>query len=465
MADLQPLSLDDDQMTQLGQAIAARQAQTIPQQIIPRPSTLSVGPGAGTQMKLDAGTNSGLAGPLPTHVIPSVQPPLAPRYNLPQGTLAPGVTLLTPPPYTPESAAVEAHFEYNRAVAETPASVLKAAAKNESEIETRLGATGLVPKPETIPGLSKEQKDAINQGVQEAKNEFASASPMQPITGPIASTSPVTTPTNIGNPGHVSAYNSPFSETAAVAQPLKPVAQTEPTPLTVAPAPKALMPPAEVAQSVTPKAQPINGLTAYGTPFGPQPQLGNPGLQAEQQANQFYNGSHANARPAISALLSRAEQIHNPFLRTLGEIGAGGLRGLETIGEIAAPGIMQNIPGTIGNFNAKQQFARQLATQNLANQKTQADVTKENLENQIAQANLTANAPVPVEGKDKQIIGYNTPQGNPIPTSQWSPEMTARAEASKSAAIEQPKPGSTEAAVVQKQTEINPSTGKNYTAA
>jgi len=132
MADLQPLSLDDDQMTQLGQAIAARQAQTIPQQIIPRPSTLSVGPGAGTQMKLDAGTNSGLAGPLPTHVIPSVQPPLAPRYNLPQGTLAPGVTLLTPPPYTPESAAVEAHFEYNRAVAETPASVLKAAAKKMS---------------------------------------------------------------------------------------------------------------------------------------------------------------------------------------------------------------------------------------------------------------------------------------------------------------------------------------------
>jgi hypothetical protein len=51
----------------------------------------------------------------------------------------------------------------------------------------------------------------------------------------------------------------------------------------------------------------------------------------------------------VASLWTKAQNIHNPILRVLGEIGAGGARALDTVGTIAAPGISAAIPGTTMN--------------------------------------------------------------------------------------------------------------------
>lgn len=56
----------------------------------------------------------------------------------------------------------------------------------------------------------------------------------------------------------------------------------------------------------------------------------------------------------VASLWSKAKNIHNPVLRVLGEIGAGGARVLDTVGSIVAPGITSAIPGTTLNQRAGQ---------------------------------------------------------------------------------------------------------------
>lgn len=61
--------------------------------------------------------------------------------------------------------------------------------------------------------------------------------------------------------------------------------------------------------------------------------------------------------PGIAGLWARADNIHNPFLRALGKIGAVGARAIDVAGSVAAPGAMAQIPGTALNQKVEEASA------------------------------------------------------------------------------------------------------------
>lgn len=95
----------------------------------------------------------------------------------------------------------------------------------------------------------------------------------------------------------------------------------------------------------------------------------------------------------VASLWSKAKNIHNPVLRVLGEIGAGGARVLDTIGTIAAPRIAAAIPGSTLNQRGEQERQQKQETEDAAIGKTKADTSE-------AQARADAIAhPKPVADK------------------------------------------------------------------
>lgn len=61
-------------------------------------------------------------------------------------------------------------------------------------------------------------------------------------------------------------------------------------------------------------------------------------------------GAHSlPIRAGVAGLWTKADNIHNPFLRVLGKIGAGAARAIDTAGTIVAPGIAGAIPGSTMN--------------------------------------------------------------------------------------------------------------------
>ena len=84
--------------------------------------------------------------------------------------------------------------------------------------------------------------------------------------------------------------------------------------------------------------------------------------------------------PGIAGLWARAENIHNPFLRGLGKIGAVGARAIDVAGSVAAPGVMAQIPGTALNQKVEEATASRNRTADEKSALSEAQTANENAE-------------------------------------------------------------------------------------
>jgi hypothetical protein len=76
--------------------------------------------------------------------------------------------------------------------------------------------------------------------------------------------------------------------------------------------------------------------------------------EQKEVADSYKATADLRNRPAgVDTLMDKARGIQNPWLRKLGEVGAGLTVGAERIGEIALPGPMMGIPGTRPYRNAQ----------------------------------------------------------------------------------------------------------------
>jgi hypothetical protein len=116
-------------------------------------------------------------------------------------------------------------------------------------------------------------------------------------------------------------------------------------------------------------------------------------------------------QPGVASLWSKAENIHNPILRVLGEIGAGGARALDTVGTIVAPRVAAAIPGTTLNKKAQVAGEEAQATQGVENKLKEAET-----ENQKSEAE---NRGAPKEEEAGKTV--TTDDG----IFQWNPETKA----------------------------------------
>jgi hypothetical protein len=124
-------------------------------------------------------------------------------------------------------------------------------------------------------------------------------------------------------------------------------------------------------------AQRARPIPVTATPATPEP-----GSTADLEAKSLETFEHPKSAPiqtGVASLWTKAQNIHNPVLRVLGEIGAGGARALDAIGTgvgrvIPAVGALESaIPGTTMNEALKErQESRQEANQ-AGLEKTQAD--------------------------------------------------------------------------------------------
>jgi len=146
------------------------------------------------------------------------------------------------------------------------------------------------------------------------------------------------------------------------------------------------------AQSIIPKAVSNRGIAV--TPQTPGRAI--PINRATGAPEELNNQGKAIA-PGIAGLWARAENIHNPVLRTLGKIGAVGARAIDVAGSVAAPGVMAQIPGTALNQKVEEASANRNraadtknAEQEAATEQTQAETAampaKVKLENAQADA-------------------------------------------------------------------------------
>ncbi len=112
------------------------------------------------------------------------------------------------------------------------------------------------------------------------------------------------------------------------------------------------------------------------------------GSTEDLEARSLANAEHPKSAPiqtGVASLWTKAENIHNPVLRVLGEIGAGGARALDVGAQAAGKvipaigGIERTIPGTAGNEQVKE---RQQAVQDAQ----QASLAKEGAETSKATA-------------------------------------------------------------------------------
>lgn len=104
-----------------------------------------------------------------------------------------------------------------------------------------------------------------------------------------------------------------------------------------------------------------------------------------------YNTPPAH-QAGVASLWSKAENIHNPILRVLGEIGAGAGRALDTIGSVAAPRLAADIPGTTANMKANE-------NRQAAQDEQQAAIGEKNAQTQNFKSEADArDNPTPKEG-------------------------------------------------------------------
>jgi hypothetical protein len=190
------------------------------------------------------------------------------------------------------------------------------------------------------------------------KRQAGQAIPMQPSLMPkaVANYVPLRNATGI-DPTH---FGSPLADAPPV--PAIPVGANAPN-VGTGPAPSAPI--------LAPKGNPI--------PMGRKP-----GIEGTIDPNtQQYNMPPPH-QAGVASLWSKAENIQNPYLRVLGEIGAGAARGLDTAGSIVAPGLAARIPGTTANKQVE--VAQQNAEEN---RQTEEGLKDAQTEEARARAGLT----------------------------------------------------------------------------
>lgn len=89
-------------------------------------------------------------------------------------------------------------------------------------------------------------------------------------------------------------------------------------------------------------------------------------------------------KPAVASLWSKAQNIHNPILRVLGEIGAGTARALDTVGTVVAPGVAAAIPGS--TVNKRVEMARDEAQQDREAKRAGEEATTEHTQAETGDA-------------------------------------------------------------------------------
>jgi len=106
-------------------------------------------------------------------------------------------------------------------------------------------------------------------------------------------------------------------------------------------------------------------------PYAPLPGTGRPRLRDAISGAQA-NLAESEQPSGVSRLMTKARGIHNPFLRGLGEVGAGLVRGVDIAGSIAAPNAAAMIPGSTLNRALNVRGAQGRLTQAEANEEKEA---------------------------------------------------------------------------------------------
>jgi hypothetical protein len=157
------------------------------------------------------------------------------------------------------------------------------------------------------------------------------------------------------------------------------------------------------AQAIQPQA-----VSNRGIPVTPQtPGRAIPVNRATGAPEELNNAGKPIA-PGVAGLWARADNIHSPFIRALGKIGAAGARAIDVAGSVAAPGIAAQIPGSTLNQKVAENRAEKQQTSDTENAQRTAQTAEEqeatrempakaNLEN--AQADALNNKPDITAGK------------------------------------------------------------------
>jgi hypothetical protein len=109
------------------------------------------------------------------------------------------------------------------------------------------------------------------------------------------------------------------------------------------------------------------------TPANPTPPT--PGSTADLEARSLADFEHPKSAPiqtGVASLWTKAQNIHNPVLRVLGEIGAGGARALDTVGTIFGGPFVANIPGSTLNAQFKADREAKLGREEAQTEQEQA---------------------------------------------------------------------------------------------
>jgi hypothetical protein len=185
------------------------------------------------------------------------------------------------------------------------------------------------------------------------------------------------TPASTEDSGRRVSVGSPLTRamTTGTAIPVSPslspsVASARPIPVMQAAEPAPALGSTEDLESRAARPRPIP-MTAAAAPVGPEP-----GSTEDLEQRALAHAEHPMSAPiqtGVASLWTKAKNIHNPVLRVLGEIGAGGARALDTIGSIAAPGIAANIPGSTLNQKVKQAAEEKQEAQQAGIEKTEAE--------------------------------------------------------------------------------------------
>lgn len=163
-------------------------------------------------------------------------------------------------------------------------------------------------------------------------------------------------------------------------------------------------------------AEPAPAPAAPAMPFTGLPPVTTLNPSPEQQAvgKARNNLESLQAKPSFTQNLWNKTKGSDSFIGKLGHVGAGLLRGVEVGGEILAPRIAAEIPGTTLNRSVQIEKAKGDLTGAEANAKTAAETGKDTAEAERYRDEVKrAGQPKPVEKKYTMAAGVRDAKGEP----------------------------------------------------
>ena len=329
------------------------------------PAPLGVGPGAGTEMKLNAGTNNGLAGPAKTYT-------------------APAETVL-PPLSNVDKKAEDIDEKYREKYANTALDHAVEHAKNE--------------------GLAQPLADQLAPTLSQSTLSNDGPGPLSPA--PIVLGAPQKMPV-------IGAGPQPLGENAPalpnqLAGPTFINKETGKGELGPAGTPAALGGDPTAGIPLSLENVPTN-VPTYGGP-GKVPALDQP-IPKNQLAKDSANFNWDPSQHSGIANLEHNADMKKGIGGFFDKLGAHALGGLTDLGDVVAPEFMERVPGTPLDFQIKQQQKAAAAQQALANTKTQSEINKTNAETGAIPADTALKVAQTSEANAKAAAGpsLGTPQ-------------------------------------------------------